>query len=263
MRLGHFDQLSVAAGSAQPLEIGPAGADRHVIIGEAVVLPDRHRADIGVAHEGGGARRVKRNVRGKFRARVPHGLEARHGGIERRLAAARKSNHGDAGRVDARVIRQHIEGVIGIKDHIEAAEQGLVGRGADDPAAGEAVEDVGRHPHLVEIFRPHFRARPDTAGAVQQHHGGKLAGRAARQPQFTGDGGRLAILVAGQKLLIAQGERLDRTQLDTRRQVRYARLGHGRLRCRDAENDTCCPQDACHVFLRSLTSGVVGKSRAD
>jgi hypothetical protein len=104
-------------------------------------LPDGRRAHIAVADEDGGARSIKRNVGRKGSARIPHLLEPLHTRIERGLASARKSHHRDAGRVDAGMAGEHVEGAITIEDHVKTAEQRLIGGRADDPAPRETVDE--------------------------------------------------------------------------------------------------------------------------
>src|SRR5436309_15739847 len=86
-------------------------------------------------------RSVERNVGRKGGAWIPHLLEPLHARIERGLASARKSHHRDAGRVDAGMVGEHVEGAIAIEDHVETAEQRLVSGRADDPTPREAVDE--------------------------------------------------------------------------------------------------------------------------
>ena len=39
------------------------------------------------------------------------------------------------------MVGEHVEGAIAIEDHVEAAEQRLVGGGADEPTPREAVDE--------------------------------------------------------------------------------------------------------------------------
>src|SRR5262245_63982727 len=98
-------------------------------------LPNGCRAQIGVADERSAARGVERNVSRKSSARIPHLLETLHARIECGLASTRKSHNRDAPRVNAGMVGENVEGAISIENHVEAAEQSMVGGCADDPGS--------------------------------------------------------------------------------------------------------------------------------
>src|SRR5215510_595602 len=78
-----FSQLGILAGSTQAFEIGTAWSYGYIVVCRAMELPDRHRADFGVADDRHAAFSVKRNVRRKFDAFwMPGLLEARKAGGE-------------------------------------------------------------------------------------------------------------------------------------------------------------------------------------
>ena len=82
-------------------------------------------------------------------------------------------------------------------------------------AAGKAVDHEGRDAHRVELVHPGLAWSADAAGAVHQHHDRKLAD-ALRDAEFAGDGDRLAVGIAAEELLVGEGERRDRIDLDAR-----------------------------------------------
>ncbi len=63
------------------------------------------------------------------------------------------------------------------------------------------------------------------AGVRVEPDAGILVAERLIVTQFTGDGYRLAVFVASEDLLVAQGERLDRPQFNALGEVRYARFG--------------------------------------
>src|SRR5262245_30934877 len=165
-----FGELYVASSSPQPLEVWTALSYRHVIVGRAMELPNGCRAQIGIADERSAARGIERNVGHKRGSGIPHLLEPLHARIESGLPAARKSHHRDACRVDPRMSGEHIECAISVEDHIEPAEQCLVGRGTGQPASREAVDDERRNPHLVESLCPKLVAAVYAARAMLENN---------------------------------------------------------------------------------------------
>jgi hypothetical protein len=73
----------------------------------------------------------------------------------------------------------------------------------------------------------------------------------APRGQLARDGHGLAVLVAGQELLVGQRQSLDRPQLDAGGEIVQARLGHcclgGEQAC-DANDRRRNAQSACHGF---------------
>src|SRR5262245_44960008 len=104
-------------------------------------LPNGCRAQIGVADERSAARGIERNVSRKSSARIPHLLETLHTRIECGLASTRKSHNRDAPRVDAGMVGEHVKCAIAIENHVETAEQRLVGGRTRQPAFRETVDE--------------------------------------------------------------------------------------------------------------------------
>src|SRR4051794_23471849 len=108
---------------------------------------------------------------------------------------------------------ENIEGTISVEDHVEPAEQRLVGGRTGQAASRKAVDEKRRHAHFVEMLGPQLVAAVNAAGAMEENNGRHFAGGAARNSQFTGNAGSLAVLVAGEKLLVAQRQRFNGPQL--------------------------------------------------
>src|SRR5215510_7191520 len=158
MRAGIFGQFNVSSGSAQAFDVGPARSHRYVIIRSSMEHPNGNGTDIGITNECSLTRGIERNVRGEGYSRTPGLLKSLEAGVECRLSAARESHHRDAGRIDPRMVSDDVERPISIEDHVEAAEQRLVGRRTRQPAFRETVDDERHDPHLIESFCPKLMA---------------------------------------------------------------------------------------------------------
>ena len=223
-------QHHIALGFLQAGEIGLAACDRVIVVGRAVIDPDRTRHGVGVGGIAGRAIRIERNVGGELRAGlVPQLVEAIEAGVERGLSAARKSHQHDAIRIDARVFGEDLQRAVDVDDEIEPAEQRLVGADRRQPAAAEAVDHEGRNPHRIEVAHPRIHAGADAARSVHQHHDGKFSA-ALRDAEFAGHRDLLAVGVAGEELLVGNRQRRDRVDFGACRDV----LRHRLRRCFDA-----------------------------
>ena len=131
---------------------------------------------------------------------------------------------------------KHAQGAIGIEDHVEPAEQRLVGARALDAAGGEAVGDEGRHPDAVEFLRPAVDITADAARAVQQDDRGQPLGPGARDAQHAGNRHRPCVLIAGEELLVRKREGWHRVQFGARH-LRRARAGQAKAAANNASGD--------------------------
>src|ERR1700730_16660078 len=100
---------------------------------------------------------------------------------------------------------EHIEGAIAVKDCGKSAELGLVGGGLHDPTAREAIDQERRHSEFAKVFRPELFTRAYASRTMKQDDGGQPTCCAPWEAQFARNCDPLAILVASQELLIAQG----------------------------------------------------------
>ena len=98
------------------------------------------------------------------------------------------------------------------------------------PRPVKAVDHEGRNAHGIELVHPGFAGAADAARAVHHHHDGEAAG-ALRDAKFAGDRDRLAVGIAGQELLVGEGERRDRVDLDARGRLPSAPIARW-FRCR-------------------------------
>ena len=89
---------------------------------------------------GGVARRIEGDVRREVDVsrpmHLPEALETR---IKRNETSLRESHHRDARGVDSLVLREQLERTIGIHDHGQAPEPGLVRYRLDDAPPGKAI----------------------------------------------------------------------------------------------------------------------------
>ena len=155
MGIGIFGERHVRFRLLQSLDIGAARHDRDVIISDAVKQTDRLAGRAGVVMVGDVARRIEPDMRGELhragRIQFPESLGAR---IDRGDRALGKAHDGNAGWIDPRMLGKQPQRPIGVDHHGERVELRLIARGADDAAAGEAIENERRDADLVELARP-------------------------------------------------------------------------------------------------------------
>jgi hypothetical protein len=68
------------------------------------------------------------------------------------------------------MVRQHIEGAIGVEYEIEAAKQNLIGVDLGEPTSCEAIECKRRNADFVEFSCSHLNVRRHTSGAMLQDY---------------------------------------------------------------------------------------------
>lgn len=109
--------------------------------------------------------------------------------VERADRALGEPHHGDRRGIDPRVRGPELEGPVGVADHRQAAELGLVFEGAGDGPAREAVEEERCSAGEADLTGPPVLAKGDPAGAVDEHHGRAPPGPSRGQvevPQIRG-----------------------------------------------------------------------------
>jgi len=88
---------------------------------------------------------------------------------------------------------------------------------------------------------------------VDQHHDRQLSG-ALSDPKLAGDGRSVAVGVAGQELLVRQGQRRDGMKLDPRRDLLCVLRLRRNGRCKHEKNSrTECPHPAPSHFVPAST----------
>src|SRR5467141_40703 len=116
------------------------------------------------------------------------------------------------------MLGQQLECPIGIHDHRQVPELRLVAGGSNETAAGKAVDDERRDSHAEKFLRPKFVGSVDAARSMEQHDCGHTSGSGStRNTQLARDCHRYAPADAIQKLLVAEGGRLEGAELDSRR----------------------------------------------
>src|SRR5215217_7747259 len=97
---------------------------------------------------------------------------------------------------------EYVVGPVDIQHHVEPSELRLIGIYVDQTTPGETVDHERSDPHLVEVLRPEFLARPCASRPMYEDDRRQAARSASRQPQLAGERDSLSVLVAYQELLI-------------------------------------------------------------
>src|SRR5271155_1623677 len=209
-----FDEVYLGSSLFQPRDVIAAWADRHPVVGDAVIKPDRLLPHLFVTDHRGVAGRVKTDIGGKTCAlRGVDALEAVHARVKRGYGTLRETHDRTFVRIDARMLHEYRERRKGVVHHRVRRKLRLIGNGFSDPTACEAVGDKSGKASLVQLARPHARIEADAARAMHEDDGWQPVGSGLWYAQFARYHRGLAIFFAEQKISRAECDRLHRINL--------------------------------------------------
>src|SRR5262249_8339132 len=104
-------------------------------------------------------------------------------------------------------------------------------------------------PISLKVFAQSIVAAVYAARAMLENNCRQPALSALGKSQLAGDCDRFAVLVAGQELLIRQGECFNGANLRSRRQILQTRFRYRQLSPHETQNHRSYPNYACHRSL--------------
>jgi hypothetical protein len=195
-----FNNVYIGASFFQSRDVIAAWADRHPVVGDAVIKPDRLLTHLFVINHRGIAGRVETDIGGKARALRRVGApEAIHARIKRGYGAVRETHNRNLVRIDARVLREHSERSKGVVHLRVGRKLRRIGNGVRNPTPCEAVGDKRGEARLVQLARPHAVIEADAARAMHEDDGWQPVGSGLQYAELARDRHGLAIFFSEQK----------------------------------------------------------------